>query len=791
MNKYLCVFIFFFISVLIFLLIRSYSSYRCKVVEGYCCKAVTPAPPCNKIPPIKSDDLFKKIDISAYMKSGSDNNGIYICGLPTQYTDAQYAKCKDMTSVKKYNSEPKESLTPANKDIQPKHYSDDYLTPIYKNGDRMCVANLALSCGIIQGINQLLRNENPDTVARNVNWLKKNLMGMNYNLELISSENNSSDPKISRLYAPSYDESTDYPWNQQMDWDIGEDPKLWSGYTYAYGEEVGGEKTLNRYTKPYMYSKGNGIPIKDLYNNTTYSKDDQVYSNNGYKNNSIPSLPDKIPGYEIYVRELSDKKTVTSSSGEPYPTNPSGESLKYRLLRINNTTRDSIFLYYRTSGDSKFKDGLSKDPNWNFVTQQSNCKTNGSGCDDKSWAIALDGYVNGFVFATINPGKNLDIILPLCNTFDKNLDKTNTPFSLTSINISFYKNTPEVLCDWMSHSMEGTYTSNATLFEAGFEYHYNGTVEDFVDLSVIPGGSCGGHVNRYHPQTYQIGARSINTADKNGKCFNNNYAIDLSDPIKATVCGLNYKTKTCSGSSTAAQPCYNIEFIDNNKLKDNPGIINQLDNLTTNNECSIINGNFTIFPNIQYPPINSCGSSSSGGTPPTVYNGTEKGTLDDSCLDKFCPLSGICSWPTADQHCEPPSDNCNPYPSEPNGTDMDTCSDGKKCPKNGCCPKITSPCPNVEQCGEITSTNCPKVYEEACGGEYGPNTYYINGKGYSSTCPDPKNIPKGTFYYEFHNCPKSSNITESFINYNGQLNNNNSIEEFNYNILQNQYDWKL
>lgn len=42
MNKYLCVFICFFIGVIIFLLIRSYSSYRCKVVEGYCCKAVTP-----------------------------------------------------------------------------------------------------------------------------------------------------------------------------------------------------------------------------------------------------------------------------------------------------------------------------------------------------------------------------------------------------------------------------------------------------------------------------------------------------------------------------------------------------------------------------------------------------------------------------------------------------------------------------------------------------------------------------------------------------------------------------
>lgn len=49
MNKYLCVFIFFFIGVMIFLLIRSYSSYG---VEGYCCKAITPAPgPTPPAPP--------------------------------------------------------------------------------------------------------------------------------------------------------------------------------------------------------------------------------------------------------------------------------------------------------------------------------------------------------------------------------------------------------------------------------------------------------------------------------------------------------------------------------------------------------------------------------------------------------------------------------------------------------------------------------------------------------------------------------------------------------------------
>ena len=290
-----------------------------------------------------------------------------------------------------------------------------------------------------------------------------------------------------------------------------------------------------------MYSTDKGIPIKDLYNNTTYSKDDQVYSNNGYENNSILSLPGEIPGYEIYVRELYDKNKVTTSSGIYPTTPPSPESLKYRLLRINNTTKDSIFLYYRTSGDSSFKKGLSEDINWNFVAQN-NCNTNGDGCDNKSWAIPLNGYVNGYVFATINSGENLDIILPLCKTFDSNLDASTTPFSLTSINISFYKNIPEVLCDWMSHYMEGTYTSNATLFEAGFQYHSNDTVEDFVDLSVIPGGSCGGHVNKYHPQTYQIGAKSINTADKNGKCFNNKYAIDLSDQSKATVCGLDYTT---------------------------------------------------------------------------------------------------------------------------------------------------------------------------------------------------------------------------------------------------------
>ena len=81
----------------------------------------------------------------------------------------------------------------------------------------MCVANLALSCGIMQGINQLLRDGNPDTVARNVKWLKNNLMGMKYNLELISSENNSAEPKISRLYAPNYDPNTNYPWEKQMD----------------------------------------------------------------------------------------------------------------------------------------------------------------------------------------------------------------------------------------------------------------------------------------------------------------------------------------------------------------------------------------------------------------------------------------------------------------------------------------------------------------------------------------------------------------------------------------------
>jgi len=638
--------------------------------------------------------VISKTDLG-YAKRG------YICGLPNQFTKFQYDQCSPMTSGWKIKDGGK--LTEPGSPITAKSWKN-IVQPIYNDADRFCVQNIAFRCGILQAVQTLMNvnisdSPNYDQIATAasqrahiVNWLMNNYVGFNYNLELFSQSTESASSV--KIWAPpkSTKKSTGSKqplFAEQLTWDIANKPD-WSGYTYAYGEEVGGENTLHQYNTPLIFNmnQNNYTPylIGDLFKATT--KKNNIYTTKITSNLKFNKCT-YVPGYEIFVNDPEDNKPGICT-GETYnksklnntdqilsgsiPT--SSNSLNYRAIRVHNNTGNSIFLYYRTSSEKQYADAFTSAKHWDFVS----CVGDGTSVDkeqqpicgnpnqDNFWGAPKNGASNMYVFCSIPSKGSQTIILPLLKTFDPNIDPKVVPVSLPSVNISFYKNKDQTLCDWNFNNLNNAYTGNATLFEATFSvikhvganpascvtlgnngspspakqgtcYTITGTewdgkgvngscvnstssggspacvlgpspgiacgtgnkapcpnpipggpllpcptgktecpklpkenilnkgsiesgymIQDYVDISVIPGGSCGGHVNDDYPMTTVIGdaGRPVRSVNNISTCYGNNYAVDLNNTNEATVCGVTVTVSGESGTcnSTSPSPCY-------------------------------------------------------------------------------------------------------------------------------------------------------------------------------------------------------------------------------------------
>lgn len=578
---------------------------------------------CYKSPNQISSNMLPSLNslsISQYMNKSNNSVGKFICGLPKRYSQEQYNYC-----FKNYNLN---SLTTVDQDIKTTS------TGGFKPEDVKCIKNLALNCGIMQGINSMIRSNNQNTLFNNINYIKNNPIGMNFNLELLPG------CTTSRIYAPNTISSS-YPWKDQMKWNVADSPN-WNGYTYAYGEELDGTNTLKICHNPKLFSTTNSFKISELFNNTSYT-------NNTFNTNTTSStsdIPSLIPGYEINIRDMNDTTTTKSTHGTVSTISNSTQS-QYRMLYINNLSTQSVFAYFRTS--DQFDTAFKSTHNWSFTNNPEYKIDNIPDESSKVWVVPKKGYTNGFVFTVIPKKKYIKLILPLIHntvSYDKNIPKPIADYVLSSINLSFYKNIPQVLCDWKFNHLNGAYTSNATLFEATFQSK-NKSITDYIDLSVIPGGSCGGHVNPNFSLTNN-GPPSVNTGPT---CYNNIFAIDLNNSKTTEVCGYDYNNKMCGANSK-------------NKCKNN----------TT--DCGLINRTYTNKKIPSYPPLISC-------TP----------GYDANCLNKTCSNNSVCS--ITNHICSSLESvnnvkwkDCNPFKQE------DSCVTNSNKPHFGCMLDYVTFCKN-------------------------------------------------------------------------------------------------
>ena len=333
--------------------------------------------------------------------------------------------------------------------------------------------------------------------AHIVNWLMNNYVGFNYNLELFAKSTESASSV--KIWAPQKSTSkkstkSKQPlFAEQLTWDIANNSD-WSGYTYAYGEEVGGENTLHQYNTPLIFDMNdkNYTPylIGDLFKATT--KKNNIYTTKITLSKKFNKCK-YVPGYEIFVND-PENNTSGSCTGETYNKSKlnntdqifsanalnSSNPLNYRAIRVHNNTGNSIFLYYRTSSEEKYAQAFTQQgTDWNFVKcggdgnsvdreQQPLCEEPNNPHEDNFWGAPKNGASNMYVFCSIPSKGSQTIILPLLKTFDPNIDPKVVPVSLPSVNISFYKNKDQTLCDWNFNNLNNAYTGNATLFEATF-----------------------------------------------------------------------------------------------------------------------------------------------------------------------------------------------------------------------------------------------------------------------------------------------------------------------------------
>ena len=238
--------------------------------------------------------------------------------------------------------------------------------------------NKAFNCGILQSYiqNKSIKSKSETDSLKKDNFMKNLLFGFNFDIELQSDTRETYNPK---MFSPQYIDknpnrsSTQELWKQQFYLNVGESD-IFDPYTYAYGEELGGDGVLTSVTNPKLVKLSSPEFInsfylyKDIVENLYYDYTDGVWKNGLRKNydnllSSIGNIP--IPQYVITIYEPGHcygsgqdiyQKISGISNPECYrkkklnqdiPMEHTRDSGKYRLFTFVNNSEISLLLYMK------------------------------------------------------------------------------------------------------------------------------------------------------------------------------------------------------------------------------------------------------------------------------------------------------------------------------------------------------------------------------------------------------------------------------------------------------------